>query len=276
VARLTLSPSTAVINSPIQANASNSTASPGLTIVNYDFNWGDGTANSSGASSTATHSYSTLGSYTVTLTVRDSAGKINQTTAGATISSGVAPTAVFTYSPSSPIATGTTIAVDASNSRAAQNATITSYQWTFGDSPTVFTSTTPTGITHTYNTACTCTITLTVHDNQAGSGPLSTTTRSITVGPSASFVSNPGPTVSGGATVSFDGAGSAGSPGAAITTYTWNWGDGTAPTTSGSPTATHVFAGPVAPATSVDRFVTLTVTDSRGAQNSVSKTITVK
>jgi PKD repeat protein len=278
VARLTMNPASTVINSPIQADACASTATAGLTIVKYEFNWGDNRADSivSGANCRVTHSYSTLGTYTVSVIVTDSAGKIGSTSASVTISSAASPTAVFTYSPASPVATGTPVTVDASNSQAAQNSTITSYQWNFGDSSTVFTSTTPT-FTHTYNSPCNnCTITLTVHDNQAGGGQLSSTTRAITVGPTASFAFNPPSPISGGTTVSFDGAASTPANGAPITTYTWNWGDGTPNTSSSSPTATHTFLGPVAPATSVTRNVTLTVTDNRGAQSFTTKQIVVQ
>ncbi len=176
-ANLTVSPSSAVINSPVQAIGSGSTTQPGQTIVQYDFNFGDGSATVSGSSSVATHTYTATGTYTITLTVRDSAGRSATTLGTVSIVANVPPTAVFVYTPNSPVPVGTSVNFDASQSRAAQNATINRYQWTFGDSGTLFTTTSPT-ITHAYTAPGTYSVTLTVFDNQGGTN---TTTRSITI-----------------------------------------------------------------------------------------------
>jgi PKD repeat protein len=56
----------------ITADGSQSRGGSGLT---YRFDWGDRTAAAVGAASTASHTYATAGTYTVTLTVTDSAGR---------------------------------------------------------------------------------------------------------------------------------------------------------------------------------------------------------
>ncbi len=74
-----------------------------------------------------------------------------------------------------------------------------------------------------------------------------------------------------GVAVTFDASKSLSGVGGATTNagiaqYVWNWGDGTANTTTGATTATHTFA------TAGDRTVTLTVTNSVGHSHSTSQT----
>lgn len=70
-ASFTDTPATA--GSPSTFDASASTASPEQSVVEYDWSFGDGTSAQS-ALPTISHTYATAGSYTVTLTVTDSAG----------------------------------------------------------------------------------------------------------------------------------------------------------------------------------------------------------
>lgn len=180
-ADLTVSPSAAVINSPVQAVASGSTTQPGQTIVQYDFNFGDGQSDSivSGSNAVATHYYRTIGKYTITLTIRDSAGRTATKLGTVDITGGVSqPVAVFSYSPDSPVTVGTVVTFNASNSQAPQNASISRYEWSFGDpGSSVYTTTSPT-IPYQYSTLGTFTVTLTVYDNQGGKN---STSRPITV-----------------------------------------------------------------------------------------------
>jgi PKD repeat protein len=50
------------------------------TITNYDWGWGDGSADTTGAATSASHTYSTPGTYPATLTTTDSSGATNATT----------------------------------------------------------------------------------------------------------------------------------------------------------------------------------------------------
>lgn len=65
---------TVSVNAPFQVSGFGSTDDSrdvGGTIVRYDWSWGDGTASDSGASSTATHTYTSQGGKTLTLVVWD-------------------------------------------------------------------------------------------------------------------------------------------------------------------------------------------------------------
>jgi PKD repeat protein len=144
-------------------------------IAAYAWSFGDG-ATASGR--TVTHTYGELGNYLATLTITDTLNRNRSTSRTITVvGAGVRPRAVFVYSPLSPVDVGTSVRFDASDSRPTLNATITSYEWTFGDTTALFTSNDPV-IRHTYTAAGSYTVTLTVRDSLGGS---ITTTRTITV-----------------------------------------------------------------------------------------------
>jgi len=73
-ARLTATPVVARVGDTITFNGNQSTAAPGHRIVNYTFNFGDGSAPVSGTNQSATHPYSRTGSFTATLVVTDEQG----------------------------------------------------------------------------------------------------------------------------------------------------------------------------------------------------------
>ena len=77
---ITVSPSgSVVVGRTIYFDASASTSSTGTAIVNYLFDFGDGTTQT-GSFSTAKHEYDTAGSYTVRLTITDDKGRMATTT----------------------------------------------------------------------------------------------------------------------------------------------------------------------------------------------------
>lgn len=144
-------------------------------IVRYAWSFGDG---ESASGATVSHAYSQAGSYSVILTVTDDRG-LSASSLPQVIPVGAAtPQAAFTFTPNSPVAVGTTVNFDAT-SGLPRDATITRYQWSFGDTatPVVFTSPNP-SISHTFTTAGTYTVVLTVFDAQNRS---TIATRLITV-----------------------------------------------------------------------------------------------
>ncbi|MFE7845374.1 PKD domain-containing protein [Microbacterium sp. NPDC057407] len=226
-----------------------STPTPGRTITDYAWNFGDG---STGSGATASHTYNQPGTYTATLTVTDSAGR-----------KGVATSSVVINPPhQAPVAKigadvkGLTVDFDSDDSTTSGGATITAYDWNFGDGQT----STQADPTHVYAAAGTYTVSLTVTDSEGATSTVATAEVSVEhAAPTAAFTTD-----ASGLSVSVHASASAASDGATLT-YSWNWGDGS-PAGSGK-TATHTYATPG------ERTITLTVTDSLGA--SATKTATV-
>jgi uncharacterized repeat protein (TIGR01451 family) len=84
-AALTLSPPTCDAPCTVTADASGSSDSDSTAIVDYQFDWGDGTSTPRQPSASLTHTYSTPGAYTVGVDVIDSAGLNSATQQTATI-----------------------------------------------------------------------------------------------------------------------------------------------------------------------------------------------
>jgi hypothetical protein len=83
IARFNFSPTVQSINREVFFNAAESTASPGRRIVNYFWNYGDGTSGNDGQ--TPRHAYARAATYVVTLTVTDDAGRTNTAQSQVTI-----------------------------------------------------------------------------------------------------------------------------------------------------------------------------------------------
>ncbi len=137
--------------------------------------------------------------------------------------------------------------------------TISSYQWTFGDGGTA------TGATasHTYASAGTFPVTLTVTDNGGASNSItkSVTVTAVNTPPTAAFT-----TSTAGLAVTVNGSTSSDAQGP-IASYAWTFGDGGTATGATPPPHTYPEA---------DTYnVTLTVTDGGGLTNSLTKSVTV-
>jgi PKD repeat protein len=228
-----------------------STPTPGRTITAYAWDFGDG---HTASTPTATHAYDEPGTYTVTLTVTDSAGRTGVATSAVVIlPPHTAPVAAIGHA-----ADGLTVAFDSDDSTTSNGATITEYDWNFGDGQT----STQADPTHTYGAAGTYTVSLTVTDSEGFTSTPASAEVSVThAAPTASFT-----TQTDLLDVSVDAAASSASDGATLT-YSWNWGDGS-PDGTGV-TATHTYGA------GGEYEVTLTVTDSLGATAVTAKTVTV-
>ncbi|WP_374311544.1 PKD domain-containing protein [Microbacterium sp.] len=227
-----------------------STPTPGRTITDYAWSFGDG---STGTGATASHTYDEPGTYTATLTVTDSAGR-----------TGVATSQVVIQPPhAAPVAKigtdvdGLTVGFDSDDSTTSGGATITDYAWNFGDGET----STQADPTHVYAAAGTYTVSLTVTDSEGFTSAVATIDVTVAhADPTAAFTAD----VSG-LSVAVDATGSSASDGATLT-YSWNWGDGSA--AGSGKTATHRYDSPG------ERTVTLTVTDSLGATATKTAAVT--
>ncbi len=79
VAAASLSPTNLSVGQTLTVNASSS-ADTGATITDYDITWGDGSSTGWSANTVARHAYAQAGNYTVTVSVRDSAGDMSNAT----------------------------------------------------------------------------------------------------------------------------------------------------------------------------------------------------
>lgn len=176
VASFVASPGSPIIDQVINFNGSGSTAEPGHTVTAWSWNFGDGNL---GDGPLVTHSYSQVGTYTVTLKVTDDAGR-KSTLISQTITVGNGnPTADFTFNPSAPKA-GQQVTFDASPTQAAPGRTIVSYSWSFGDGGSGTAQVVNHSFTVTGGVPTTYNVLLTVTDSTGKTGSI---TKAITINP---------------------------------------------------------------------------------------------
>ena len=228
-------------------------------IASSTWNFGDG-ASSTGL--VASHTYTTSGTYNVTLRVVDQAGAKSQAstiiTAQPIIIPSEPPTAVLS---SSTAAGNAPLNVTFNGtSSVAHNATMVSYNWTFGDGSYATGKTT----SHTFTTAGTYYTQLTVIDSQGLSDTVSTPIIVIGSAPAnvkpVAVIAAITPSGNEPLSFSFDGSQSS-DPDGSIAQYNWVFGDGT---TGSGKVAQHTYS-------SADTYTaSLQVTDNRGGTATTS------
>jgi PKD repeat protein len=167
------SPSAPRVGENVNFNASASRPATGRTIRSYDWDFGDGEQKTT-TSPITSHDYQTSGTFAVTLMVTDDVGRTGVATGSVTIGTD-APTADFSYSPTSPGA-GAPVTFNGNASTAIEGRTIVSWAWDFpGGTPASSAGATP---TTRFTFAGTYNVTLTVTDS---AGKIGRVTKTVTV-----------------------------------------------------------------------------------------------
>jgi len=251
-------PYSAAVGAPVTLDGSAS-RDPDGSIASYAWNFGNGTIGS-GATPSAT--YTTAGTFTVTLTVTDNGGATSQANTTVTVTTNTQPPVANAGGPY----TGTVNVAISFNGAASRDpdGSVVSYLWNFGD------GTTASGVTavHAYTAAGSYTVRLTVTDND-GLTNSSSTTAQVSDGTGLQPpVANPAGPYQGttASPVAFDGSASS-DPDGTIVSYDWTFGDGG--TASGA-RPTHAYS------TAGTYTVTLTVTDDTGRTGTATTSASIQ
>ena len=226
-------------------------ASGGTPPYSYRWDFDDG---QSSTTQNPSHTYSTAGNYTATLTVTDRVSD----TAKSSVNISVGNPALSATITADPTEGYDPLTVEFKGN-ASGGTEPYAYSWNFGDGQ----SSTTQNATHTYSTAGTFTATLTVTDSVLATA---TATEKIDVGVAPSLHANINASLTSGKaplTVYFWGRASGGIP---LYSYNWDFGDGQSGT---GQNLFHIYSGPGT------YSATLTVTDSGGKHNTTSVTIIV-
>ncbi len=263
-------------NAPLAVSFSGSGSTDDGTIASYSWNFGDGSAVSGDPN--PSHTYTSAGIFTARLTVTDNEGLTDTETTTITVTKDIYVSALTLASSSSTTAVSASAAVTIKDrSGNAIAGAVVNSSWSGIVSGTVSGTTNSSGAVtlaspqssasgtfifavtgvsasgHTYNPVL----------NVRSSSSIAANLVSVPVPPNAVISATP---TSGEAplAVSFTGAGS--TDDSAIAAYSWNFGDGSAASSSANPS--HVYA-------SAGTFTAvLTVTDNEGLTNTASVNIT--
>lgn len=150
-----------------------STVGPANSIVNWTWDFGDGTTQSLNQSGTFTHVYAHPGNYTARLTVQDQGGCSSSSGSGVTNVQVNGPEPNFSYSPSRVLLGNTVYFANLTNTIGASG---TTYTWDFGDGS----GSTAANPSHLYTAPGIYTVTLTAKGGTVNTCSL-TTTQTIVV-----------------------------------------------------------------------------------------------
>jgi PKD repeat protein len=243
-------------------NGAGSTSSnPGGSIVQYDWDFGDGFLFST-TNATPTHNYAANGLYPVTLRVTDEVGGTDEDTTWSVIGELTGEPPIAAAGGPYTGATNATITFDGTESED-PDGDIVFWRWSFGDGAVDNSGSTP---SHIYTTSGTFDVILLVQDDE-GRVDSHKTTATIGVGNLPPDNVDPGGPYFGttGEAVSFSA--SADDPDGVIDSYAWDFGDGAM---GSGETTTHTYAS------EGQYIVNLTVTDNSSASKSVDTSATIE
>jgi PKD repeat protein len=260
VGPFTVNPTTPEVGALVTFTAGSAT-DEGVSCTSCTFSW-DFADGSTATGQVVTHTFTQVGDYSVALTVTDRGGAATIKRQTVTVVGVAPPTVSFTVSPTGPItgqeATFTATATPASGHR------IATFNWSWGDGSDNQTASPV--IHHTYSTAGTYLVVLTVTDDRGLTTRMQTPVV-VTSGLTASFaMSTTSPRVN--VAVTFNASASASTNGSVITSYAWDFGDG-GTSNSSTPFTSHAFAS-----TGIS-VVVLTVSDAQGRTATLTQLVTV-
>jgi PKD repeat protein len=212
--------------------------------------------------------YESGGQWTLTVKAWDSPSPPNYGSGSKPVTLQDRPPVANFRSYNSPSPTGSLVTFNGTSSYDLDG-TIASYSWNFGDSSTGSGAI----VTHSFSTAGTYSVTLTVTDNAVlASSPTSSSVVITDRPPTVSFVASSNSTTTGRAvTISI----TASDPDGSVSAIKVDWGDGTIDNLSGVTTGdSHIYT--LSGSSSKTFTVTLTVTDNSGSSASKIATVTVQ
>lgn len=232
-----------------------SSVSPGL-ITNWYWDYGDGNTDAFTSPTNPTHTYTSTGTFTVTLYV--TANGCISPTRSIDVHVNALPVASFTYS--TPACAGQTVTFNSGGSTSS-NGIINGWDWDFGDGNT----STLQNPTHTFTSGGIYTVKLRVKSQYGCFSSYFITNITVRSTPLADFIL-PGNLCLPNASASFTNTTTINDGTLPLVTYVWDFGDGSPTVTTTNPS--HIYTG-VGPWT-----VTLTATSSFGCSHSISKQLT--
>jgi len=228
-------------------------------ITGLKVDWGDGSNSTFGGQPAAiSHRYDRAGSYLVVVTGTDSFGDSSTASTAVNVTARAKPTVTVSAPDNTTPNTPTKITITATPTT---GNTITSVFVDFGDNTSQTFSGSVSSVQHIYTSGGSYTITATATDSSGESGSGSTGIF-VNGAVNATFTATNG--AAGSKQVTFNASGSS-SPNGSITSYQWDFGDGT----TGSGLSVTKTYGSTTPVT-----VTLTVTDSTGKSATTTRTVT--
>lgn len=245
-ANFSASPLSVCLGAPI--NFTNSSTPGSSPIVNWSWDFGDG---NSSTLVNPSHTYTTAGTYTVTLVVTAQNGQADAEVKSMYVTVNPLPTVGFTAS-----GNGCTVPFNVSFTNTSQSGPGISYAWNFGNGQT---STQQNPVAVTYATAGTFTVTLTVTNTNTGC--TNSFSQTLVVSDFSAGISAPLQACVGQSVVCTD----ASTVGA--NSWNWNFGDGG---TSTAQNPTHTYAAPGTYTITLNAQNTVS-----GCSDAVTKNITV-